>query len=86
MTTGATADRQPVLTVVIGANGTGKTTWTRATRDRLPKPFYNADSIAEGLGDPNDAALQVQAREIVDRAIGQHLSDRSSFGFEALSG
>ena len=40
----------PVLVVVIGANGAGKTTWERANRDLLPSPSYNADSIAEGLG------------------------------------
>ena len=34
----------PELTVVIGANGAGKTTWCREHRDALPKPFYNADS------------------------------------------
>ena len=83
MTTGATAVQQPVLTVVIGANGAGKTTWARATRSRLPKPFYNADSIADGLGDPDNATLQQQAREIVDQAIGHHLRDQSSFGFES---
>lgn len=49
---------EPRLTVVIGANGAGKTTWSRKHRETLPKPFYNADSIAEGLGDANDAALQ----------------------------
>ena len=41
---------EPRLTVVIGANGAGKTTWARKHRETLPKPFYNADSIAEGLG------------------------------------
>ena len=66
MTTGATAGQQPVLAVVIGANGAGKMTWARAKRDRLPKPFYNADSIADGLGDPNNATLQEQARQLVD--------------------
>ena len=49
----------PELTVVIGANGAGKTTWCREQRDSLPKPFYNADSIAEGLGDANDPGPEV---------------------------
>ena len=34
---------RPKLTVVIGANGAGKTTWAREHRDTLPRPFYNAD-------------------------------------------
>ena len=83
MTPGSTASRPPILTVVIGANGAGKTTWGRTGRNRLPKPFYNADLIAEGLGDPNSAALQAQARKIVDQAIEQHLGDQSNFGFES---
>ena len=63
MTTGATAGQRPVLTVVIGANGAGKTTWARAMRGSLPKQYHNADSIADGLGDPDSAALQLPARD-----------------------
>ena len=73
----------PELTVVIGANGAGKTTWTQQHRERLPVPFYNADSIAEGLGDANDAGLQRDARRIVDEAIERDLENRRSFGFES---
>ena len=80
MTTG---HRQPQLLVVIGANGAGKTTWTRKERERLPKRFYNADSIAEGLGDFNDRQLQARAREIVDTAIEEDLAAGRSFGFES---
>ena len=60
---------RPRLTVVIGANGAGKTTWAREHRDTLPRPFYNADSIAGGLGDANDPGLQRTARELVDQQI-----------------
>lgn len=74
---------KPELTVVIGANGAGKTTWTRKGQRILPKPFYNADSIAEGLGDANDRSLQRQARQIVDNAIEKNLAQRRSFGFES---
>ena len=74
---------RPKLTVVIGANGAGKTTWAREHRDTLPRPFYNADSIAEGLGDANDPALQRTARELVDQQIESDLADQSSFGFES---
>ncbi len=73
----------PTLLVVIGANGAGKTTWARANRGLLPKPFYNADSIAEGLGDPDDSTLQAKARQIVDAAIDRDLQERRIFGFES---
>ena len=71
------------LTVVIGANGAGKTTWARKHRETLPKPFYNADSIAEGLGDANDAALQRAARKLVDERIERDLGEGNTFGFES---
>lgn len=74
----------PKLTIVIGANGAGKSTWCDKHRSRrLPADFYNADSIAKGLGDWNSPAKQGAAREMVDAAIEQHLQKRSDFGFES---
>ena len=75
--------RRPRLVVVIGANGAGKTTWARRNRHLLPKPFYNADSIAEGLGDANSTALQIRARTVVDREIAERLANHEDFGFES---
>ena len=57
------------LTVVVEANGAGKTTWSRRHRQRLPPTFYNADSIDEGLGDANSPESQARARVLVDREI-----------------
>ena len=74
---------KPQLTVVIGANGAGKTTWTRSNRDQLPEPFYNADSIAEGLGDANSPASQERARELVDQEIEDRMRLKEDFGFES---
>ena len=73
----------PSLFIVIGANGAGKTTWTRTNRHLLPQAFYNADSIAEGLGDPSAAEPQRQARELVDQKITERLNAHESFGFES---
>ena len=78
-----TAGTPSALLVVIGANGVGKTTWARANRGFVLKPFYNADSIAEGLGDPDDSMLQAKARQIVDAAIEWDLHERRIFGFES---
>ena len=71
------------LTIVIGGNGAGKTTWCRRHRDLLPEHFYNADSIAEGLGGWNIPAKQRAARELIDRAIEAHLEKLDDFGFES---
>ena len=75
--------KHPELLVVIGANGAGKTTWARKNRDLLPQPFYNADSIAEGLGDANSTDLQTRARALVDQEIAQRLKHHEPFGFES---
>ena len=74
---------RPKLVVVAGANGAGKTTWTRRHRNRLPVDFYNADSIAEGLGDANSPEQQARARALVDREIAERLHHGESFGFES---
>ena len=46
------------------------------------KPFYNADSITEGLGDADDAALQRASRKLVDERIEHDLGEGNTFGFE----
>jgi predicted ABC-type ATPase len=73
----------PKLTVVIGANGAGKSTWCRRHRRRLPEHFYNADSIADGLGDWNSPTNQRAARQLVDTRIKGHLDNKEDFGFES---
>lgn len=73
----------PHLTIVIGGNGAGKTTWANTHRNVLPSQFYNADSIAVGLGDWNDEERQREAREIVDQQIQQRLKALDDFGFES---
>jgi len=71
------------LTIVIGGNGAGKTTWCKQHRKELPEKFYNADSIAEGLGDWNSPTAQEEARRLVDERIREHLTKREDFGFES---
>lgn len=71
------------LVVVIGANGVGKSTWCRAHRNELPVNFYDADSIAQGLGSYDDQVLQREARAIVDARIKRHVERGESFGFES---
>ena len=71
------------LTLVIGANGAGKSTWCRLYAQTLPRYFYDADSIAQGLGSYNDPELQRAARALVDERIQTHLDRRDNFGFES---
>lgn len=71
------------LKIVIGANGAGKSTWCSEHRNELPSHFYDADSIARGLGDWNNPERQKDARELVDKAIRNHLENNDDFGFES---
>ena len=74
---------RPRLTIVIGTNGAGKSTWCSKHEDELPAAFYDADSIANSLGDWNDPRDQIQAARRVNGAIRDHLAKRESFGFES---
>ena len=73
----------PKMTIVIGGNGAGKTTWCRQHPHELPEAFYNPDAIAQDLGDWNNARNQLEAGRIVNAAIQRHLEQREDFGFES---
>ena len=76
---GSARDHRPKLTIVIGANGAGKSTWYREHESELPKDFYDADSIANTLGDWDDPHDQIQAARRVNRAIRGHLDIHAVF-------
>ena len=73
----------PTLTIVIGGNGAGKTTWCGRHRRELPDRFYNADSIAEGFGGWDSPRAQHAARQLVDNLVRGHLASDENFGFES---
>ena len=68
---------------MLGANGAGKSTWRVANREHLPQPFYDADALAQELGDYNDPVFQAAARTMVDAGISRHLGRQESCGFES---
>ena len=39
-----------VFTIVIGCNGARKSAWKRANYDRLPRQYFDQDSIAGSIG------------------------------------
>ena len=69
--------------MIVGANGAGKTTWGRAHRAQLTRPFYNADVLADGLGDPNDRTLQTEAARLVAQRVRSDMKASRTFGFES---
>ena len=80
---GPRRNHRPRLTIVIGTNGAGKSTWCSKHENELPTAFYDADSIANSLGDWNDRHNQIQAARRVNRALRSHLAKKESFGFES---
>lgn len=72
----------PELLLVVGANGAGKSTYCRYFSERLPDPFFDADQIAQELGDYNSPTLQRRAALIVARGVSNCLNEKRSFGIE----
>ena len=68
--------------MVLGANGAGKSTWVRSHRKDLPQPFYDADALAQLLGDYNDRTCQITARAMIDAAVAHNIQRGVSFGIE----
>ena len=73
----------PRLTIVIGGNGSGKTTWKDDNRSRLPKHYYDTDSVAKSFGDWNDEDYLHDAQKAVANRIEERLKNREDFGFES---
>ncbi|MGA9452139.1 MAG: zeta toxin family protein [Verrucomicrobiia bacterium] len=79
----------PVIYLIAGCNGAGKTTFAR---EFLPKEvkclrFFNADEIARGLSPLAPAAGAIQAGRLLLEQIEKSLRRRETFGLETtLSG
>lgn len=74
----------PHLSVVIGASGSGKTTWRTRNQGKIQQPFHDVDAMAAELGDPDDPDIRAQAKEAYDGLIENHLKMREPFGFETV--
>lgn len=82
-------ESRPTVYVIAGANGAGKTTFSRKF---LPdfvqcREFLNADLIAAGLAPFAPETQNVRAGRLFLERIGELSKERTSFGFETtLSG
>ena len=76
-------DRRAVFTIVVGCDGAGKSAWKRANYDRLPRQYFDQDSIAGGIGDWNDEEARQRTRRIVEAEIESCFALGESFGTES---
>lgn len=83
----ASHEKKPVLAVIAGPNGSGKTTITEALliHKWLNGCVYvNPDNIAQELGDWNNHELSIQAAMQAEQLREQLLIDKKSMAFETV--
>jgi len=74
----------PVLIVLAGSNGAGKTTFYELYLERLGLPFINADRIAQILDPSRPGRFAYQAASIADDARRDLVKRRLSFCMETV--
>lgn len=79
--------RRPVLAVIAGPNGSGKTTITEELLQHRwleGCTYINPDNIARDLGDWNDPKLSLRAACIAEEERERLLRERGSIAFETV--
>lgn len=77
----------PLLLIVGGPNGSGKTTVAKQFSESRGIPYLGADAIAEQLNPSNPANAAISASRTFSRTIRQLIAERQSFICEStLSG
>ena len=77
----------PLMVVVAGANGSGKTSFMRDCLSRewlLPEAWINPDEIAQKIGNWNDPACVKRANIEASFHLKGFLEQRKSFAFESV--
>jgi predicted ABC-type ATPase len=80
----ALQSERPVLIVLAGSNGAGKTTFHELFLERLGLPFVNADRIAQVLDPSDPGQVAYQAANLADEARRDLMKRRLSFCMETV--
>lgn len=75
---------EPLLVVIAGSNGAGKTTFHERYLSRLPLRFVNADRIAAALSPRDPSASVVQATRLAETMRLDLVGRRESFVMETV--
>ena len=73
---------KPALTLLMGADGAGKTSWRRRRREQLPDWFLDPEWVADGVGDWNTDDARRRADELIADQIDKAIARRDDFGIE----
>lgn len=79
------ASDRPVLSLVVGASGSGKTRLRvqGTLKQEFPERFYDVDAVKTGFGDPNSKKNYDAARKAIDELVAINFEKHESFGFES---
>jgi predicted ABC-type ATPase len=77
------ADR-PILIVLAGSNGAGKSTYYRAALSDTGLPFINADELAVAMRPDDPGAVAYEAMRAAEARRGEALRNRDSFIMETV--
>lgn len=71
------------IIIIAGANGVGKTTFSKWLITETSYPFLNADEIEKELGLPDTNASKIQAGRVFFERLSQYTQDEISFIVES---
>jgi predicted ABC-type ATPase len=80
----AKEDDGPVLVVIAGPNGSGKTTFYEEYIAPRGLPFVNADLIAKDMEAGGEGVTDYQAAKLAEARRGDYVGKRLSFCFETV--
>jgi predicted ABC-type ATPase len=80
----AFADGQPILIVLAGSNGAGKSTYYRAALAETGLPFINADELARTMRPDDPGSVAYEAMRVAESQRAEALLNRQSFIMETV--
>jgi predicted ABC-type ATPase len=80
----AKEDDGPVLVVIAGPNGSGKTTFYEEYLAPYGLPFVNADLIAKGMEDGGENVSGYEAAKLAEARRRDYVGKKQSFCFETV--
>lgn len=81
---GALAADRPILIVLAGSNGAGKSTYYRAALSDTGLPFINADELAVAMRPADPGAVAYEAMRVAEARRAEALRHRHSFIMETV--